>query len=201
MKKFLIPIVILVLLGLMIFQGIGVYNGLVEDDENVNNEWAQVQSQYQRRLDLIPNLVEVVKGYADVEERILIGVTEARAKGMSGMMAAQQQAESGEGVDIAAFQRSQRPVSRALGGLFGYAENYPELKSSTLFSDLQAQLEGTENRISVARDEFNEIATVYNKKVRKFPANFYASILGFDERDLFEADEEAADAPEVDFSS
>jgi len=198
MKKGIIWLIVILLLGFFIFRAFGMYNNLVEYYENVKLEWSEVESQYQRRLDLIPNLVEVVKGYAEVEESILVQVTEARARGMSGMQVASDQAKGGQ-VDVAAFQTSQRGVGRAMGGMFGYAEKYPDLKSNEGFNKLQDQLEGTENRINKARDDFNETATVYNKYRRKFPANVYAGMFGFEEWDLFSADNEAADAPEVNF--
>ena len=191
--------VVLVVLALFGMNGCSSYNKFVNYDEDVKKQWANVESQYQRRLDLIPNLVEIVKGYAEVEESILVQVTEARAKGMSGMSAARDQNESGQ-VDIAAFQASQRGVGRAIGGMFGYAERYPELKSNIGFQKLQDQLEGTENRINKARDDYNEVATNYNKFQRKFPKNIYASIFGFETWNLFEAEENASDAPKIDFS-
>ena len=190
-------IVALVLVALLVWRGFSMYNNLVYHDEDVKQEWGEVESQYQRRLDLIPNLVEVVRGYAQVEKDILVQVTEARAKGMSGMSTASAQAKDGQ-VDVAAFQTSQRGVGRAMGGMFGYSEKYPELKSNIGFQKLQDQLEGTENRINKVRDDFNEVATVYNKYRRKFPANIYAGMFGFDEWDLFSSDPEAADAPDID---
>jgi len=196
MKKVII-IIVLVLLVLLTWRGFSMYNNLVDYDEDVKLEWAEVESQYQRRLDLIPNLVEIVRGYAQVEKDILVQVTEARAKGMSGMATAQTQAKDGQ-VDVAAFQTSQRGVGRAMGGMFGYAEKYPELKSNIGFQKLQDQLEGTENRINKARDDFNEVATTYNKYQRKFPANIYASMFGFETWDLFSSDDEASDAPKID---
>lgn len=171
------------------------YNNMVESDENVNGAWSQVEDQYQRRFDLIGNLVETVKGYANTEERILVQVTEARAAAMAAM----QSTGSDGGPDIAAIQQTQGRLNTAMRGMFGYTENYPELKSDKLFSDLQAQLEGTENRISTARTRFNEQTQEHNKLVRKFPNNMIAGMFGFGEREYFESVAGSEQAPQVDF--
>ena len=196
-KSWIVIIVLIVLLVLLGIMAKPAYNKLVKMDKDVSREWAEVETQYQRRLDLIPNLVEIVRGYAQVEKDILVQVTEARAKGMSGMATASAQAKEGQ-VDVAAFQTSQRGVGRAMGGMFGYAEKYPELKSNIGFQKLQDQLEGTENRISKARDDFNEIATDYNTYREQFPGIMYAGMFGFEEWDLFSSDSEASSAPKID---
>lgn len=170
------------------------YNSMVDSDETVNGAWSQVEDQYQRRHDLIGNLVETVKGYADKEESILVQVTEARAEAMAAM----QRGSDGQ-PDIAAIQQTQGRLSGAMRGFFGYTENYPDLKSSQLFSDLQAQLEGTENRISTARSRFNDSVQDFNKLVRKFPNNLMASMFGFEQRDYFESTSGAEEAPQVKF--
>ncbi|NNC82152.1 MAG: LemA family protein [Flavobacteriales bacterium] len=192
---FITLLVLLVFGGLAFFALKGPYNNMVELDETVNGAWSQVEDQYQRRHDLIGNLVETVKGYAQTEERILVQVTEARAAAMAAM----QSTGPDGGPDIAAIQQTQGRLSGAMRGFFGYTENYPELKSSQLFSDLQAQLEGTENRISTARSRFNDTVQSYNKLVRKFPNNLIAGMFGFEQREYFESTEGANTAPEVKF--
>jgi LemA protein len=192
---FITLLIVIVLGGLAFFALKGPYNNMVDLDETVNGSWSQVEDQYQRRHDLIGNLVETVKGYADKEESILVQVTEARAAAMAAM----QQTGPNGGPDIAAIQQTQGRLSGAMRGMFGYTENYPDLKSSQLFSDLQAQLEGTENRISTARVRFNDEVQAYNKVVRKFPNNMIAGMFGFDQRDYFESTAGADTAPEVKF--
>lgn len=171
------------------------YNGFVNREEGVSSAWANVETQYQRRSDLIPNLVNTVKGYAAHEKSTLDEVTEARAKATSLNL-------SPEGLSpekLAEFQRAQSQVRSALGRLIAVSENYPDLKANRNFQELQAQIEGTENRIAVARKEFNEKARAYNVAVRRFPANLVASLFGFVQKPYFEADEGAQDAPEVQF--
>lgn len=171
------------------------YNGFVNREEGVSSAWANVETQYQRRSDLIPNLVNTVKGYAAHEKSTLDEVTEARAKATSLNL-------SPEGLSpekLAEFQRAQSQVRSALGRLIAVSENYPDLKANRNFQELQAQIEGTENRIAVARKEFNEKARAYNVAVRRFPANLVASLFGFGQKPYFEADEGAQDAPEVQF--
>ena len=183
----------LLILGYFMFSG--PYNEMVNENENVKGAWAQVEDQYQRRHDLIGNLVETVKGYADKEESILVQVTQARGAAMAAM----QSTTSDGQPDIAAIQQTQSKLSGAMRGMFGYTENYPDLKSSQLFSDLQAQLEGTENRISTARSRFNDTVQVYNKLILGFPNNFIAGMFGFKERDYFKSVDGANTAPEVKF--
>lgn len=192
---FITLIGIVVIAAIAFFTLKGPYNNMVDLDETVNGEWSQVEDQYQRRHDLIGNLVETVKGYANTEERILVQVTEARAAAMAAM----QGTGPDGGPDIAAITQTQGRLSGAMRGMFGYTENYPELKSSQLFSDLQAQLEGTENRISTARVRFNDSVQAYNKVVRKFPNNMIAGMFDFNEREYFESVEGSETAPEVKF--
>lgn len=171
------------------------YNGLVEKDEAVATAWSNVETQYQRRADLIPNLVNTVKGYAAHESETLESVITARSAATSINLTADELTPE----KIAEYQAAQQQVRSALGRLIAIAENYPDLKANQNFLELQAQLEGTENRIAVARKEFNEIAQTYNVAVRRFPANLVASIFGFEKKAYFEADEAAAQAPVVQF--
>ena len=171
------------------------YNGLVEKDEAVATAWSNVETQYQRRADLIPNLVNTVKGYAAHESETLESVIAARSAATSINLTADELTPE----KIAEYQAAQQQVRSALGRLIAIAENYPDLKANQNFLELQAQLEGTENRIAVARKEFNEIARTYNVAVRRFPANLVAGICGFDTKAYFEADEAAAQVPVVQF--
>jgi len=171
------------------------YNGMVEKDEAVSAAWSQVENVYQRRADLIPNLVNTVKGYAAHERETLEGVVEARAKATSITIdPSNMDAES-----IAQFQQAQDGLSAALGRLIAVAENYPDLKANQNFLDLQAQLEGTENRITVERQKFNEASRDYNTYIRRFPNNLFAGMFGFDKKTYFEAQAGAEKAPEVKF--
>jgi LemA protein len=197
MKKFLGCLVVLVIL-VLIFGGwaMGQYNGLVKSREAVNTAWSQVENVYQRRADLIPNLVATVKGVADFEKSTYTAVAEARA--------AAGQMKVGADVlnDPAAFekfQQAQGALSSALSRLFAVAENYPQLKANQNFLDLQSQLEGTENRIAVERKRFNEVAQGYNTQLKTFPTNLIAGFLGFKERPYFTATPGAEKAPEVKF--
>lgn len=171
------------------------YNGLVTKDEAVATAWSNVETQYQRRADLIPNLVNTVKGYASHESETLESVIAARSAATSINLSAEELTPE----KLAEFQAAQSEVRSALGRLIAIAENYPDLKANQNFLELQAQLEGTENRIAVARKEFNETAQTYNVAVRRFPANLVAGIFGFDKKAYFEADEVAAQAPVVAF--
>lgn len=171
------------------------YNDMVELDENVNREWSQVENQYQRRLDLIPNLVNVVKGYASHEKETLEGVIEARAKATQTTIDPSNMTEE----QFANFQKSQDGLSGALNRLMVVVEKYPELKATDNFKQLQAQLEGTENRITLARKDYNDAATIYNKEVRSFPNSMLAGIFGFSVRPQFKAQEGAESAPTVQF--
>lgn len=194
-KKPLILIGIVALIILIIGWLMSGYNDMVELDENVNREWSQVENQYQRRLDLIPNLVNVVKGYASHEKETLEGVIEARAKATQTTIDPSNMTEE----QLANFQKSQDGLSGALNRLMVVVEKYPELKANENFLQLQAQLEGTENRITVARKGYNDAATIYNKLVRRFPNNMLAGIFGFSVRPQFKAQEGAESAPTVQF--
>ena len=175
--------------------GVSKYNGFVGQGEKVENAWSQVENQYQRRADLIPNLVNTVKGYATHEQTTLDQVVEARAKATQITVDASQLTPEA----LAAYNKAQGEVGAALGRLMAIGEAYPELKANQNFLELQAQLEGTENRITVARKEFNDATQAYNVQVRKFPANLVAMIFGFDQKPYFEADAAAATAPKVEF--
>lgn len=183
---------------LFIFYGISVNNGLVEREEGVEGAWAQVENQYQRRADLVPNLVNTVKGAANFEQETLTSVIEARSRATSINVSAD---DLNDPSKIAQFQEAQAQLSGALSRLLVTVERYPELKANNNFRDLQSQLEGTENRISTERKRFNDAAQSYNTSIRKFPASIIASIGGFDKKAYFEADEGAAQAPTVDFSN
>jgi LemA protein len=188
-------IIIIAVAVLAVVWGITGYNGLVSMDEGVQTKWADVETQYQRRADLIPNLVNTVKGYAAHESETLQAVVEARAKATSvnidpTNMSAEQ---------IANFQKAQDGVSSALGRLLVTVEKYPDLKANENFRELQAQLEGTENRISVARRDYNEAARKYNTTLRSFPKNILAGMFGFEKKSYFEAQEGSEQAPTVQF--
>lgn len=171
------------------------YNSLVGMDENVSNQWANVETQYQRRADLIPNLVNTVKGYAAHEKETLEGVIAARSQ------ATQIKVDPTDLTPekLAEYQKAQGQLATALGKLLAITENYPDLKANQNFLELQAQLEGTENRINVARKNFNDAAKTYNTTIRRFPKNILAGMFGFDKRAYFEAAEGAEQAPQVQF--
>ncbi len=197
MKKTLIITVAiaLVVLGMIFLWVQGTYNGLVSSQEDVNRAWADVQSTYQRRADLIPNLVETVKGYAAHEREVLTGVADARSR--VGQMVVS--AENLTPEALRNFQAAQQQLSGALTRLLAVAEQYPDLKANQNFLDLQTQLEGTENRINVARSRFNESAQGYNTRRRRFPAIVIANLLGFGLKPYFEAEAGAERAPKVSF--
>lgn len=189
-------IIIVAVVMLLVFWGVGQYNSLVVLDEQVNTSWSQVENQYQRRADLIPNLVETVKGYASHERETLEGVINARAK------ASQPIVPFGEGMtqeQLNQFQQAQGDLTSALSKLMVVVERYPELKADENFRQLQAQLEGTENRITTARMDFNNQAQQYNTKIRRFPTNICAGIFGFRQRPYFQAEAGAEQAPQVKF--
>ena len=171
------------------------YNKLVEQEEVVTQKWADVQTQYQRRADLIPNLVNTVKGYAAHESETLQAVVEARTKATQITI----DPSNATPEQIAAYQAAQGEVSQALGRLLAITENYPDLKANEQFSELQAQLEGTENRIAESRRIYNAAVLTYNVSVRKFPNNIWAMIFGFDKKTPFAAEAGAEKAPEVQF--
>ena len=171
------------------------YNGFVNREEGLKSAWSHVETQYQRRADLIPNLVNTVKGYAAHETQTLNEVTEARARATSINLSADDLTPE----RLAQFQRAQAEVRSALGRLIAVSESYPDLKANQNFLELQAQLEGTENRIAVARKDFNAAAQQYNVSVRRFPANLVARMFGFGQKPYFESAEGAAAAPQVTF--
>jgi len=196
MKKILITLAIIVVI-VFIFYGFfaGRYNTMVGLQETISKEWGQVESQYQRRADLIPNLVNTVKGYANFEQETLTKVIEARAS------ATQVKVDPSNITpeQLQQYQQAQNNVSSALGRLLVVAEAYPDLKANQNFLDLQAQLEGTENRIAVARNRFNDVVRPYNEYVRRFPNNLLAGMYGFTPKGYFEAAEGADKAPTVQF--
>ena len=182
-------------LALLLTQSSCGYNGMVERDQNVKTKWAQVQSQYQRRSDLIPNLVNTVKGAAKQEQSTLTAVIEARAKATSVQLNADQLTPE----NIKRFQEAQSQLSAGLGRLLAVSEKYPELKTNANFQELQAQIEGTENRIAVSRDNFNGSVQDYNTFTRRFPNNLFSGMFGFQPKGYFEADAGAGKAPTVQF--
>jgi LemA protein len=191
-------ITLLVIAGLVLilgYTGCNGYNGLITQDENVNNAWNKVQSDYQRRADLIPNLVNTVKGEANFEQGTLTKVIEARAS------ATQMKIDPKDLTPekLEQFQAAQGQLSSALGRLLVVTENYPNLRANEAFRGLQAQLEGTENRIKTARNDFNDAVKDYNVKVRRFPMNIFAGIFGFKAKEGFKAEAGAEKAPEVKF--
>lgn len=189
MRKLLIPIIIVVaIIALIAALLIPSYNGFVDSNENVNKAYAQVENQLQRRVDLIPNLVETVKGFAKQEREILTEIADARAR-LAGADSPSEQAEAdGE-------------LSGALSRLLVIVENYPDLKSDANFRQLMDELAGTENRLAVARQDYNEAVSLHNRKVNRMPGKLIAGVFGFDEREYFEAKDGAEEAPEVDFGS
>jgi LemA protein len=178
--------------------GVGIYNGLVDSEETVESQWAQVENTYQRRADLIPNLVRTVQGSADFERETLEAVVEARAR--VGQMNVSPEILENPGA-FAQFEQAQDALSSALSRLLVVVERYPEIRSTAAFQDLMVQLEGTENRITVERMRYNEVARDFNAQVRRFPANLLIGLMGwdFDQKAYFEAQEGADEAPEVDF--
>ncbi|MBP1646795.1 MAG: hypothetical protein H6Q30_240 [Bacteroidetes bacterium] len=180
----------------LVMWGMGVYNSLVGLDESVRSSWSQVESQYQRRADLIPNLVNTVKGFAQQEKDVLLGVTEARAR-VGQITVTKDVLEDPEA--FSRFQAAQDQLSGALSRLLAVAENYPNLKSNENFLALQTQLEGTENRITVERQRYNQTVQTYNTTIRKFPASLIAGFTGFREKQYFKAKEGADTVPEVKF--
>ena len=191
-KSLIIAIAVVAIIAVWAVSG---YNGLVTMEENVNGQWSNVETQYQRRADLIPNLVNTVKGYASHEKETLESVMQARSQ-------ATQIKVDADGLTpekLAQYQKAQGDVTSALGKLLAITENYPDLKANQNFLELQAQLEGTENRINVARTNFNNTAKEFNTAIRRFPKNILAGLFGFDKRAYFEAAEGAKEAPKVEF--
>jgi LemA protein len=194
-RKWLVPGIIGGVLIVLVLVVIGSYNGLVNQREGVNNKFATLQSQYQRRADLVPNLVNTVKGAANFEQETLTQVTEARAKATS----IQIDPSKATPQQLQQYQQSQGELSQALGRLLAVAENYPQLTATKNFQDLQVQLEGTENRIAVARKDYNDAVTPYNARIQRFPTNITAAVFNFDKFPYFQAEQGAEDAPTVDF--
>jgi LemA protein len=191
--------VLLVVLGILVillFWGCSGYNGLVTQDENVKKVWNNVQTQYQRRADLIPNLVNTVKGEANFERGTLTDVINARARATSMQISPDNLTNE----NIEKFQQAQGQLSGALSRLLVTVEQYPNLRANDAFRNLQVQLEGTENRIATARNDFNSAVQDYNVKVRRFPTNIFAAIMGFHPRTGFTADQGSEKSPKVDFN-
>ncbi len=196
MRMSLIILAVVAVVILIMYSSVkGTYNTMVSRDEAVDASWAQVENVYQRRADLIPNLVNTVKGYASHERETLEGVIEARSKATSVNVNPENLNEE----SLQQFQQAQAGLSSALSRLMVVVERYPDLKANQSFLDLQAQLEGTENRITVERRKFNESAQSFNTYIRTFPKNIYANLFGFDKKAYFEADQGAERAPEVSF--
>lgn len=187
---------ILIFFGIIVMLGVGVYNNLVTSEQNVIKQWAQVENQYQRRTDLIPNLVNTVKGYANFEKQVLTDVIEARSR--VGQFNVTPEVIN-DPQSFQKFQSVQGELSSALSRLLAVVENYPELKANENFLQLQAQLEGTENRISVERKRFNETVQEYNVSIKRFPATILASIFGFREKQYFSASSGSEVPPKVEF--
>lgn len=196
MKKSWIVIIVIAVVALFIYSSVkGTYNKMVAMDEAVVSQWAQVENVYQRRADLIPNLVNTVKGYAAHESETLTGVIEARAKATSTTI----DPTNLTAENIQAFQQAQGGLSSALSKLMVVVERYPDLKANQNFLELQAQLEGTENRITVERQKFNTAAQTFNTYIKQFPKNIYANIFNFEQKAYFKAQENAEQAPKVEF--
>lgn len=192
-RRNLLILVIAIFLG--ITQSSCNYNAFVTADEEVNKAWSQVENVYQRRADLVPQLVSTVKGAAEFEKSTFEAVTEARSQASSIKLDPSQMTEA----DLQQFQQAQDNLSKSLGRLMVTVEKYPDLKATANFKDLQAQLEGTENRIAVERKKFNEAAQNYNTMIRRFPKNLLAKIYGFEKRPYFQASPEASQAPVIEF--
>lgn len=197
-KGTIVALVIVLLIFFAGCAGCSTYNSLVASEERVEQVWGDVETQYQRRADLVPNLVSTVRGAADFEQETLESVTQARARATSINLDVD---DLDDPAAMRAFQDAQSELTGALSRLLAVSENYPQLRATEAFRDLQAQLEGTENRITVARRDYNDSVRQYNTEVRRFPTNIFAGIFGFGRRSPFEADEGAEDVPEVDFSS
>ena len=196
MKKGCIGLIVLGVIALALFGWVkNSYNGLVADQESVETAWAQVENVYQRRADLIPNLVETVKGYAKHEQETLEGVIEARANATKVTIDPTNMTPE----KLKEFQKAQGELGSALGRLIAIQENYPDLKANENFRDLQVQLEGTENRINEARNKYNEAVQKYNVVIRSFPKNILAGMFGFAQMTKFEAEAGAEKAPQVKF--
>lgn len=194
-KGLIVIIVVVVLIFIGYLWGKSAYNGMVDKEESVKSQWAQVQNAYKRRADLIPNLVSTVKGYATHEQQTLTEVVEARAKATQMNVNADQLTEE----NIRKYQEAQGQLGAALGRLLAVQENYPDLKANTNFMALQDELTGTENRISTERNKFNTRVQEYNTYIRMFPRNIFAGMFGFEKKAYFEADASEQSAPKVEF--
>lgn len=195
MKKYSVVLLVVAVVIVVAAWFVALYNGLVRKDEAAQAAWSQVENVYQRRMDLVPNLVNTVKGSADFERSTLQDVVEARAAATQVKV----DADNLSSEKIAEFQKAQDALGSSLSRLLVTVERYPDLKSSQNFRDLQAQLEGTENRITVERMKFNEAVRSYNTSIRRFPRNIVAGMFGFEKKGYFEATEGAENAPEVSF--
>ena len=196
MKKGIITLIVVAVVAIGLFSWVkSAYNGMVKGDEGVQAAWSQVENVYQRRADLIPNLVATVKGYAEHESETLESVVAARSKATQMTL----DAENLTPEALEKYQKALGELSNALGRLLMIQENYPDLKANQNFLDLQSQREGTENRIAVERQKFNEAARAYNTLIRQFPKNIIAGMFGFEKKPYFEADETAKTAPKVEF--
>ena len=191
MKKFFI--ILLIIVGIILLWGWSAYNGLVGKQEAMAKAWGQVENVYQRRADLVPNLVAVVKNYTEYEQGTILAVTEARAKAANATV----NTENFDENEMKAFDAAQEELGKSMNRLLVSIENYPDLKASENYLTLQAQMEGCENRIQTERERFNEAAKAYNQSIRRFPTNLLAKIFGFEKRAYFEADEGADKVPET----
>jgi len=186
-------IIIAVIVGVVVLWGVGTYNGFVKKQEAMTTAWGQVENVYQRRADLVPNLVALVKSYSEYEQGTLIAVTEARAKAANATV----NTENFDENEFANFESAQNELGNSLNRLIFTVENYPDLKANEEYLTLQAQLAGCENRIQTERERFNETAKSYNQSIRRFPNNLIANMFGFEKRPYFEADAGAEKAPET----
>ena len=186
-------IIIAIIVGVILIWGIGTYNGFVKKQEAMTTAWGQVENVYQRRADLVPNLVALVKNYAEYEQGTLIAVTEARSKAAKSTV----NTENFDETEFANFEAAQKELGNSLNRLIVEVENYPDLKANEEYLTLQAQLTGCENRILTERNRFNEVAKAYNASIRKFPGSIIANLFGFEKRPYFEADEGADRVPET----
>ncbi|CAA0157465.1 LemA family protein [Tenacibaculum maritimum] len=196
MKKWLVPVIILGIITFVVYGTVkGFYNQAIKLEEGIEEEWSKVESSYQRRNDLIGNLVKTVQGAADFEKSTLVGVIEARAKATSVTIKAADLTPE----KMAEFQEAQAGLTGALSKLLVSVERYPEIKANRNFLELQSQLEGTENRINIARDRFNEKVTPYNNHIRQFPGNIMAGIFNFEKKERFKSEKGAEKAPDINF--
>ena len=186
-------IIIAIVVGIILIWGIGAYNGFVKKQEAMTTAWGQVENVYQRRADLVPNLVALVKNYTEYEQGTLIAVTEARAKAVRTTV----NTEDFDEIEFSAFESAQNELGRSLNRLIVSVENYPDLKANEEYLTLQAQLAGCENRIQTERERFNEAAKTYNQSIRKFPSSLIAKLFGFERRPYFEAEAGAEKVPET----